>query len=48
MYGDSSFEEAYKRTIIDQARNVASKKQKISDTFRASKAGKLQKMLWIN
>ena len=43
MYGDKSFEEAYKRTIIDQARNVASKKQKISDTFRASKAGKVTK-----
>ena len=43
MYGDSSFEQAYKRTIIDQARNVASKKQKISDTFRASRAGKMTK-----
>jgi hypothetical protein len=43
MYGDRSFEEAYKRTIIDQAKNVASKKQKISDTFNASKAGKMTK-----
>jgi len=43
MYGDSSFEQAYKRTIIDQARSVASKKQKISDTFRASRAGKMTK-----
>jgi hypothetical protein len=43
MYGDKSFEEAYKRTIIDEARNVASKKQKISDAFRASKAGKMTK-----
>ena len=43
MYGDSSFEQAYKRTIIDQARSVASKKQKISDAFRASRAGKMTK-----
>ena len=43
MYGDSSFEQAYKRTIIDQARNVASKKQNLSDMFRSSKAGKMTK-----
>jgi len=45
MYGDKSFEEAYKRTIIDQARNVASKKEKLSDLFRESKAGKTTKAL---
>jgi hypothetical protein len=45
MYGDKSFEEAYKRTIIDEARNVASKKQKLSDLFRESKAGKTTKAL---
>lgn len=41
MYGDSSFEEAYKRTVIDQSRNLASRKQKISDTFKSSRAGKV-------
>ena len=45
MYGDKSFEEAYKRTIIDQARNVASKKEKLSDLFRESKSGKNIKAL---
>ena len=45
MYGDKSFEEAYKRTIIDQTRNVASKKEKLSDLFRESKAGKTTKAL---
>lgn len=45
MYGDKSFEEAYKRTIIDQARNVASKKEKLSDLFKESKAGKTTKAL---
>ena len=43
MYGDSSFEEAYKRTIIDQARNVASRKQRITDVLKASKVGKRTK-----
>lgn len=43
MYGDRSFEEAYERSIVDKARNVASKKEKLADLFRESKAGKTTK-----
>ena len=43
MYSDKSFEEAYSRTILDQTRSVANKKQSLADVFRASKAGKKTK-----